>query len=63
MKYRIVTAGDGFVTQCRFKCWPFWTPVFDPGFNYFTTVEKAEVAILKVIRRAQTDGRVAKEIP
>jgi hypothetical protein len=61
VKYRIVTAGTGFVTQCRFKYWPFWNRVFDPGFNYFKTIDEAENAIKILISRRYTNGRVVKQ--
>jgi hypothetical protein len=62
VKYRIITSGNGFYAQCKYKYWPFWMSVFDVGRNYFTTLEKAESAIKRVIEYAQTDGRVVKVI-
>lgn len=62
MRYRIVMHGKGFITQSRFKYWPFWGNVFMPGFNYFQTVCEAESAIKRVMARATTDGIVVKEL-
>ena len=62
MKYRIITDGEGFLTQCRFRFWPFWQPVFSPGFNWYGKAEDAERAIARVIGFKRSDGRVVNTI-
>lgn len=61
MRYRIVTAGSGFITQCKFKYWPFWGRVFFWS-NYFPTIDAAETSIRLLIAYERTDGRVVKEL-
>jgi hypothetical protein len=61
MRYRVIKSGNGFYAQCRPSWWPFWTRVFDFGFNHFATIEAAQTAITKVISYSLSDGAVVKE--
>jgi hypothetical protein len=56
MKYRIITDGEGFVVRCKFRYWPFWIRLFDPGSGWFRTIEDAERAIARTIEHQIRPG-------